>query len=199
MSDSVIPWTVAYQVPPTMGFSRQEYWSGLPFPSPDLPNPGIEPVSPASAGGFLTTRPPGKSPKIIFSSFRVEIGYVKVSGNFSFWKHPGMIKDALSILWHSYLNHSLLSSCCLSPILGWCIHILNLFQISWVCVHAKSLSCVRLCDPMDCSPPGSSVPGIPQAGILEWVAMPSSRGSSWPRDGTLVSYFSCIGRRVLYR
>ena len=42
------PWTVAYQVPPSMGFSRQEYWSGLPFPSPgDLPNPEIEPGSPA--------------------------------------------------------------------------------------------------------------------------------------------------------
>ena len=43
-----IPWTVSYQVPPSMGFSRQEYWSGLPLPSPgDLPNPGIEPGSPA--------------------------------------------------------------------------------------------------------------------------------------------------------
>ena len=42
------PWTVAYQAPPSMGFSRQEFWSGLPFPSPrDLPNPGIEPGSPA--------------------------------------------------------------------------------------------------------------------------------------------------------
>ena len=41
-------WTVAYQAPPSMGFSRQECWSGLPFPSPgDLPNPGIEPGSPA--------------------------------------------------------------------------------------------------------------------------------------------------------
>ena len=44
-----------------MGFSRQEYWSGLPFPSPeDLPNPGIEPTSPALAAGFFTTEPPGK-------------------------------------------------------------------------------------------------------------------------------------------
>ena len=44
----VTPWTVAYQVPPSMGFSMQEYWSGLPFPSPgELPNPGIEPGSPA--------------------------------------------------------------------------------------------------------------------------------------------------------
>ena len=42
------PWTVAYNAPSSMGFSRQEYWSGLPFPSPeDLPNPGIEPGSPA--------------------------------------------------------------------------------------------------------------------------------------------------------
>ena len=40
------PWTVAYQAPPSMGFSRQEYWSGLPFPSPDLPDPGCEPRSP---------------------------------------------------------------------------------------------------------------------------------------------------------
>ena len=44
----VTPWTVAYQASPSMGFSRQEYWSGLPFPSPgDLPHPGIEPRSPA--------------------------------------------------------------------------------------------------------------------------------------------------------
>ena len=48
VSNSVIPWTVAYQAPLSLGFSRQEYWSGLPLPSPgDLPNPGIEPGSPA--------------------------------------------------------------------------------------------------------------------------------------------------------
>ena len=46
MSDSANPWTVACQAPPSMGFSRQEYWSGLPFPSPgDLPDPEIEPLS----------------------------------------------------------------------------------------------------------------------------------------------------------
>ena len=65
-----------------------------------------------------------------------------------------------------------------------------------VCVYTKSLqSCPTLCDPMDCSPPSSSVHGILQARILEWVAMPSSRGSSQPRDQTRVSYISCIGRR----
>ena len=55
------PWTVTYQVPPSMGFSRQEYWSGLPFPSPgDLPDPGIEPRSPALEADALTSEPPGK-------------------------------------------------------------------------------------------------------------------------------------------
>ena len=57
---------------------------------------------------------------------------------------------------------------------------------------------VRLCDPMDHRLLGSSVHGIFQARIPEWVAMPSSRGSSRPRDRTHVSYFSCIGRQVLY-
>ena len=50
------PWTVAYQAPPFMGFSRQEYWSGLSFPSPgDLPNPGIKPVSPEFQADALTS------------------------------------------------------------------------------------------------------------------------------------------------
>ena len=54
-------WTVAYQASPSMGFSRQEYWSGLPFPSPgDLPDPGIKPGSPALEADALTSEPPGK-------------------------------------------------------------------------------------------------------------------------------------------
>ena len=65
VSDSFgTPWTVACQTPLSVGFSRQEYWSGLPFPTlGDLPNPRIEPVSsvsPASAGKFFTTEPHGK-------------------------------------------------------------------------------------------------------------------------------------------
>ena len=55
------PWTVAHQAPPSMGFSRQEYWSGLPFPSPgDLPDPGIKPRSPTLQADTLTSAPPGK-------------------------------------------------------------------------------------------------------------------------------------------
>ena len=54
-------WTVAHQAPLSMGFSKQEYWSGLPFPSPgDLPNPGIEPRSPALQTDTLSSEPPGK-------------------------------------------------------------------------------------------------------------------------------------------
>ena len=62
------------------------------------------------------------------------------------------------------------------------------------CAHLLQ-SCPTLCDPMDCSLPGSSVHGISQARILEWVAMPSSRGSSRPRDPSRISYVSCIGSR----
>ena len=55
------PWTIAHQAPPSMGFSRQEYWSGFPFPSPgDLPDPGIKPGFPTLEADALTSEPPGK-------------------------------------------------------------------------------------------------------------------------------------------
>ena len=71
--------------------------------------------------------------------------------------------------------------------------------ICTTCTHAKSLqSCLTLCDPMDCSWWGSSIHGILQATILEWVTMLSSRGSSQTRDWTRISSISCIGMWVLY-
>ena len=66
----------------------------------------------------------------------------------------------------------------------------------YVCVCTQS--CQIVCDPMDCSPPGSSVHGIFQVRILDWVAISYSRGSSQPRDQTHISCVSCIGRRILY-
>ena len=64
------PWTVAHQAPPSMGFSRQEYWSGLPFPSPgDPPDPGIEPRPPTLQADALTPAPPGKVTNGKFSSY----------------------------------------------------------------------------------------------------------------------------------
>ena len=72
-------------------------------------------------------------------------------------------------------------------------------RFSFESVCAKLLqSCLTLCDPMDCSLPGSFVRRILQARILEWVAMPSSRGYSQPRDRTCVSYVSCSAKQVLY-
>ena len=61
LSDSVTSWTVPHQAPLSMGFSRQEYWSGLAFPSPgDLLDPGIKPRSPALQADSLLSKPPGK-------------------------------------------------------------------------------------------------------------------------------------------
>ena len=70
MSDSATPWTVAHQAPLPVGFPRQELRSGLPFPSPgDLPNPGIEPGSPALQADALPSQSPGKP--IWYSPFNV--------------------------------------------------------------------------------------------------------------------------------
>ena len=70
----------------------------------------------------------------------------------------------------------------------WCVH----------CACSVAQSRLTLWDPMDCSLPGSSVQGISQARILEWVAISSSRNSFWPRDRTHISWISCIGDQILY-
>ena len=106
----------------------------------DLPGQGIEPMSPALAGGFFTTDPSGKPLTSLFTkSVSLFTSLVKVAQ-------------------------------------------------SWL----------TLCNHTNCSPPGSSVHGILQERILEWIAMPSSRGSSWLSNQTRVSYVFCIGRWVLY-
>ena len=80
-----------------------------------------------------------------------------------------------------------------------CLHLGNqVTSICFPCMRAQSLQSCPTLRPMDCSPPGSSVHGILQVETLEWVALPSFRGSSGPRDQTCVSSVSCIGRRVLY-
>ena len=68
---SATPWNVAYQASLSMVFSRQEYWSGLPFPSPgDLPDPGIKPGSPALEADALTSEPPGKPILLYYLSIK---------------------------------------------------------------------------------------------------------------------------------
>ena len=80
-----------------------------------------------------------------------------------------------------------------------CLLKASVHSLEGQCMHAKSLhSCPTLCDPMDCSPPGSSVHEVLQARILEWVPMPSFRESSRPRDQTCVSYIPCTGRQVFF-
>ena len=148
------PWIVACQAPLSMGFSRWDFWNGLPFPPPGgLTDPGIKPGSPALQAGSLLTKQfldeeTNENCSVSFSSGNV---IIKISS-----------------------------------------------QLECVCVLKSLRSSMTLCDPMDRSLPGSSVHGILQARILEWVAMPSSRGSSWPKDPTRGSYISCIGRQVLY-
>ena len=73
----------------------------------------------------------------------------------------------------------------------WCVCV-------WVCARARAQSCLRLCNCMECTPPGSSVYGISQARILERVAISFSRGSSWLRDRIHISCIACIGRWILY-
>ena len=123
----VAQWTVPQHALLSMEFSRQEYRSGLPFPTPgDLLNLGIE--------------------------------------------HMSVVPPALAVLYHCF-----------------------------VCMHAKLLkSCPTLCNPMDYSHLGFSVHGILQVRILEWVAKPSSRGSSPPRYRTCISCALCIGRHIVF-
>ena len=100
------PWTVAYQAPPSMGFSRQEYWSGLPFPSPeDLPNPGIKPGSPAFQADTLSSEPPGKQ-------YLDTVIYSQCSSFGKKFLSPISTKDSdLKIMWDLYSGPSPLLSC----------------------------------------------------------------------------------------
>ena len=127
----VTPWTAAYQAPPSMGFSRQEYWSGVPSPS------------------------------------------------------PRKILDGLKEEMHT-------RSVGLSSVQG--THNKNRRLPYGICTVCAPL-CLTLWDTMDCTTSGSSVHGIFQARILEWVAVSYSRGSSRLRSRI---YVSCIGRQILY-
>ena len=107
--------------------------------------------------------------------------------------HENVSQLLLETLWflEAMLTLPVWDDCCLSTYLAWECHFLETFPIwGW---SEVAQSCPTLCNPVDCSPLGSSIYGIFLARILEWVAISFSRGSSRPRDGTHVS---CIaGRR----
>ena len=116
-------WTVAHQAPLSMGFSRQEYWSGLPCPAPgDLPNPGIEPRSPALQVDSLTSEPPEKPKNTgvgslsllqgIFSTQGLNPGLLHGRQILYQWSHQGSSKHTVGS-WH-LANKTLL--CCKYPL-----------------------------------------------------------------------------------
>ena len=155
-----------------MGFPRQEYWSGLPFPSPgDLPDPGIEPSSLALAGEFFTT----ELPVMPFTSYILETLAEKL-----FWFFTSYL-----LLVHSGPSVTVLSPNVAVPrkvlfFLACFLGMLSRFSrvpffvTPWTVAHQTPLSM-----------------GFPGKNI-EWVAIPFSRGSSWPRDWAQVS---CIAGR----
>ena len=92
----VTPWTVAYKAPLSMGFSRHEYWSGLPFPSPgDLPDPGIELGSPALQADALPSELPGKPPIICLVVIK-PVGCVWDFSHEVIFKLRSEVKEALA-------------------------------------------------------------------------------------------------------
>ena len=149
-------WTIAHQAPLSMRFSRQEYWSGLLCPPPgDLPDPGIEPMSlmsPALAGRFFTTSATWKP----YLYYIISIMLLLLS-RFSCVRLCATPETA---------THQA------PPSLGFSKPFPSPMHESEI-----SQSYLTLCDPMDCSLPGSSVHGIFQARVLEWGAIAfSSRG-----------------------
>ena len=170
-----------------MEFSRQGYWSGLPCPPPgDLPSPGIEPESLASLA--LADSLPLHYLGSPNNSLMQPYSYISYLLVWDWWQEKWLSSPTMEEIKALNIGKIYFTKWERQK---------PIFEIYLKC--GKSLqSHPPLCDPMDCSLPGSSVHGISQARMLEWVAISSSKGSSWPRDQTHISYVSCIGRQVLY-
>ena len=181
-----------------MEFSRQEYWGGLPFPTPgDLPDPGIKPTflaSPALAGGLCTTRDPWEAhalcvcAKLLQLCLNVTLWTIAhqapLSMGFSrqeYWgglpfPTPGYLLDPG--IEPMFLESPTLTGGFLHNSATWETPIPHEGE------GEVTQSCPTLCDPVDCNLLGFSTHGILQARILEWIAISFSRGSSRPRDQT---------------
>ena len=158
------PWTVACQASLSMGLFRQEYWSGLPCPPPgDLPNPGIEPRFLSLQADSLPSELPKKPKNSRVGSLFLLQGIFPIQELNQGLLHCRQIPYQLTT---------------------------REAQIMTVQFSLVAQSCPTLCNPVDCSLPGSSVHGIIQARILEWVAISFSRGSSRPGGRTQVSCFA---------
>ena len=117
----VTPWTIAYQAPPSVQFSRQEYWSGLPFPSPgSLPDPRIKPRSPTLQADALTSEPPGKLKSTGVGCYFLLQGIFLTQGSNPGLPHCRQMlyrlshQGSLTLPNHTQLaNFPLMSRCCL--------------------------------------------------------------------------------------
>ena len=197
------PQTVAHQAPLSLGFSRQEYWNGLPFPLPGaLPISGTEPmspVSPALVGRFFTTTPPGKPIAAYTEPRSMAYGVNPTHRTTAQGQGKRMTQGMSRRLRARGSSFQILAPQLQILCLPWAnfLSSLNLsFLINKLGVRRAALlgsissvqfiSVTQLCptlfNPVYCSLPGFSVHGISQARILEWVAISSSRGSSQPRD-----------------
>ena len=178
VSDYATLWTVVCQAPLSMEFSRQEYWNVLPFPPPGvLLDPGLphrrQILYYLSHQGSPTTPPLQNC-----QSRGLESSRVVEQSRCRRWclERPRKRKNGFSFIREQ-------SSSCLVP-----FHLLLFLVIfSFLCgptfrAHTVSQSCPTLCNPLDCSSADSSVRGISQARILEWVAISSSRISFLSRD-----------------
>ena len=143
-----VPWTVAYQAPLSMEFSRQAYWSGLSFPSPgDLPDPGIEPRSPALQADALPSEPPAAAAAAAAKSLQsCSTLCDPIDGSPPGSAIPGIFQQEH---WSGLPFPSPMREC----------------------ESEVAQLCPTLSDPMDCSLPGSSVHGIFQARVLELGAI----------------------------
>ena len=162
------PWTVAYQASPSMGFSRQDYWSGLPFPSPgDLPDPGIEPGSPALEADALTSELSGKH---IYACICIYMFLRSTPWNMSVFIRSAENED------QEYRNSQVTVKAWSEThqVGGWDCRVFLLLRVPGDWVLEQVPACWVVSDslqPMDCSSPSSSVQWISQARILEGVAI----------------------------
>ena len=162
----------AHQAPPSLGFSRQEHWSGLPFPSPgNLPNPGIQSGSPALQADSLPTELQGKHSQREFLNFisaaaaaakslqSCPILCNPIDGSPPGSPAPGILQER-TLEWDA-------------------ISFSNTGKWKVKSESEVTQSCPTLSYPMDCSLPGSSIHGIFQARVLEWVAIAFSEMNAW--------------------
>ena len=121
------PWTAAYQAPPSLGFSRQEHWSGLPFPSPgDLPDPGIEPMSPALAGRFFTTNATWEVQYLCTDCVQTAVG-AKVGNKWAFLGLGSLIQAGASEADNVHLGQIWTEECSV-----WCVCLCFVFHLYFI-------------------------------------------------------------------